>query len=77
MAEEVYLVYNLLTITIMTEFELRNLAKACAILDKLQVELCDETPYETPPTDIIRDRILCVMDYLDKLVPDYNPEFTE
>ena len=61
----------------MTEFELRNLAKACAILDKLQVELCDETPYEIPPTAVIRDRILCAMDYLDKLVPDYNPESTE
>lgn len=51
----------------MTNNEMKDLAKACIILDKLQVELCEDTPYPTPTTKEIRDRILKAMDYLEKL----------
>ena len=51
----------------MNEKETGVLAEACLVLDKLQVELCDDTPYPIPSNEEIRSRILKAMDYLDML----------
>lgn len=57
----------------MTNNEMKDLAKACIILDKLQVELSEDTPYPTPTTKEIRDRILKAMDYLEKFEVKEEP----
>ena len=36
-------------------------------LDKLQVELCEDTPYEIPSPEETRERILKAMDHLSEL----------
>ena len=51
----------------MTDNEMKDLAKACIILDKLQVELSEDTPYSIPTAKQTRDRILKAMHYLEKL----------
>lgn len=40
--------------------------QACMILDRLQVELCEDTPYEIPSSNETRERILEAMDHLEK-----------
>lgn len=44
-----------------------QLAKVAMILDKLQVELCEDTPYEIPSANETRERILKAMDELELL----------
>ena len=44
---------------------IKNLANACLKLDRLQVELCKETPYKVPDLKETRNRILEVMAYLE------------
>lgn len=56
----------------MTGKEMKLLAKASSVLDKLQVELCDDTPYPIPSNEEIRNRILKAMDYIDEMLPDYE-----
>jgi hypothetical protein len=41
--------------------------QASMILDKLQVELCEDSPYEIPEPKEIRQRILKAMDLLEKV----------
>lgn len=43
------------------------LGEACIRLDKLQVELHPETPYETPGPEETRSRLLEAMDFLEQL----------
>lgn len=50
-----------------SDHDIFNLSQACMTLDKLQVELHEDTPYEIPSTDQIRKRILKAMDYLEEL----------
>lgn len=40
------------------------LSQACIGLDRLQVELHPDTPYETPTPEETRGRLLEIMDYL-------------
>lgn len=42
-------------------------AKACMALDKLQVELHPDSPYEIPSIQEIRERLLKVMNYLEEI----------
>ncbi len=46
---------------------IRLLSEANLELDKLQVELNPETPYEIPNSDETRERILKAMDYLEEV----------
>ena len=41
-----------------------SLAKSMIMLDMLQVELCEDTPYEVPSAAECRRRILAAMGYL-------------
>ena len=43
------------------------LAKVCMTLDRLQVELSDNSPYEVPGTEEIRKRILSTFDGLQAI----------
>ena len=43
------------------------ICKANMMLDRLQVELCKDTPYEIPDAESTRERILKAMDIYDKL----------
>ena len=36
-------------------------------LDRLQVELCEETPYETPTAEQTRKRILSTFDAIERI----------
>lgn len=54
--------------------EKKNFYKACMILDKLQVELCEETPYEIPSPKETRERILQAMDLLEKCDEENDEE---
>ena len=44
-----------------------SLAKGMIALDKLQVELCEDTPYEVPSAAECRRRILAAMCYLQEV----------
>ena len=44
-----------------------SLAKGMIALDKLQVELCEDTPYEVPSSEECRRRILAAMCYLQEV----------
>ena len=55
----------------------KNLSQAQIQLDKLQVELHEESPYPTPSTKETRERILKAMDSLEKIskiLDGYNKE---
>lgn len=52
-----------------------QLAKVAMILDKLQVELCEDTPYEIPSAKETRERILKAMDGLELLEKSHNEAF--
>lgn len=52
----------------------KNFYKACMILDRLQVELCEETPYEIPSPKETRERILEAMDLLEKCDKENDDE---
>lgn len=47
--------------------DLNEMAAACLALDKLQVELSLRSPYKTPSPEECRERILKVMDHLEKV----------
>ena len=52
---------------ILTNRQMVLLSRVSIKLDKLQVELDENTPYETPSIKEIHKRILEVMDILDKI----------
>jgi uncharacterized protein involved in tolerance to divalent cations len=54
-----------------------ELATASMKLDRLHVELCDESPYEVPSIDEIRVRILSAMNALARLETHVNEFGTE
>lgn len=39
---------------------------ACMMLDRLQVELCKDTPYDIPTAEKTRERILKAMDLFEE-----------
>lgn len=51
----------------MTTIERNAIAKTSMALDRLQVELCPNSPYTQPTAKEIRDRILVAMSYLEPL----------
>lgn len=62
----------------MEKFNFDNqFAKIAMILDKLQVELCEDTPYETPSAKETRERILKAMDGLERLKKFHEEEIKE
>lgn len=54
-----------------------QLAKVAMILDKLQVELCEDTPYEIPSANETRERILKAMNELELLEKSHKEKINE
>ena len=46
---------------------IKKICNATMCLDRLQVELCGETPYDTPTPEQTRKRILAAMDKLEEV----------
>ena len=54
-----------------------ELATASMKLDRLYVEMCEDSPYEMPDNDEIRSRILSAMNALARLETHVNELGTE
>lgn len=51
------------------------LANGMVALDRLQVELCEDTPYEVPSSAECRRRILAAMDYFQEVYKLLEKQF--
>lgn len=56
---------------------IKALAKVCMTLDRLQVELCEDTPYPVPGAQETRKRILSTFDGLKTIEEFINELKTE
>ena len=52
-----------------------SLAKGMIALDRLQVELCKDTPYEVPSSAECRRRVLAAMDYFEEVYKLLEKQF--